>query len=478
MGAAPDPIRRRVLIAGIGALALGTVGVACSNDDGSDGGASTEPTDPTGGTNGTEGDRTVPQPAGFVRTDWSQDPNALGAYSYLPVGATPKLRDALAEPVDGVLYFAGEATWRDNPSTVHGAQASGAAAAEAIDGDADGPLDVVVIGAGVAGARAARDLDAAGHRVIVVEAQPVVGGRTKTVRPDGWPVPVELGASWVHDTDASDLADQLDALDVSTVAFAYDDVVLDPDGERTTGEDYDDGASDALDEAIAWAEEQDEDTSLADALDQSGAGTDVDPVVLDHFLRTEVSTEYGADADELSAWWGAEGTEGDDLLVTGGYGAIAEDDLADIDVRYGWRVESVAIEDDDVAVFSVDREVFRADRVVVTLPLGVLQSGAVTFEPPLPEAKQQAIDGLGVALLDKVWIRWDEPWWTEEAEQWTLVADDTPYVEWFNLLPATGEPVLLGLVGASTARDQADVSDDQVLAQSLAALQRFADAGW
>lgn len=459
-------------MAGLGAVALGTLGAACTSEGGSDGDAGGS--EPSGGGAG----GTIPQPSGFARTSWSQDPNALGSYSYLPVGATPKLREALAEPVDGVLFFAGEATWRENPSTVHGAQASGAAAAEAIAAEADGQLDVIVIGAGVAGARAARLLDEAGHRVIVVEAQAVVGGRTKTVRPEGWNVPVELGASWVHDTDASDLPEQLEALDVSTVPFAYDDVVLDPDGERTTGEDYDDGASDAVDDALAWAEEQDEDVSVADALEQSGAGDDVDPVVLDHLLRTEVSTEYGADADELSAWWGAEGTAGDDLLVTGGYGTIAEDDLADIDVRYGWRAESVAIEDDGIAVFSTDRAVFRADRVVVTLPLGVLKSGAVAFEPPLPAAKQEAIDGLGVALLDKVWIRWDEPWWSEEAEQWTLVADDTPYVEWFNLQPATGEAVLLGLLGASTARAQAEASDDQVLAESLAALQRFADAGW
>ncbi len=78
--------------------------------------------------------RSVPEPRGFVRTRWAADPFALGSYSYLPVGAVPGDRDALAAPVAGRLYFAGEATHRDHAATVHGALLSGQAAAAAIRG--------------------------------------------------------------------------------------------------------------------------------------------------------------------------------------------------------------------------------------------------------------------------------------------------------------------------------------------------------
>jgi monoamine oxidase len=56
--------------------------------------------------------------------DWRADPFARGAYSYVPAGALEAL-DALCRPVDGTLFFAGEAT---DPSgrwgTVHGAMRS------------------------------------------------------------------------------------------------------------------------------------------------------------------------------------------------------------------------------------------------------------------------------------------------------------------------------------------------------------------
>jgi lysine-specific histone demethylase 1 len=46
--------------------------------------------------------------------------------------------------------------------------------------------------------------------------------------------------------------------------------------------------------------------------------------------------------------------------------------------------------------------IFRADAVLVTLPLGVLKTNAISFHPPLPEWKTQAIHNLGFGLLNKV----------------------------------------------------------------------------
>lgn len=72
----------------------------------------------------------IPQPEGVLITRWGKDPFSFGAYSHIPPFASGDDYDALAEPVDGVLFFAGEATSREYPSTVHGAYLSGVRAAE------------------------------------------------------------------------------------------------------------------------------------------------------------------------------------------------------------------------------------------------------------------------------------------------------------------------------------------------------------
>jgi len=63
---------------------------------------------------------------------WADDPFARGAYSWIPVGGLDAPA-ALAAPLDGRLFFAGEATdTAGDPGTVHGAMATGARAASEI----------------------------------------------------------------------------------------------------------------------------------------------------------------------------------------------------------------------------------------------------------------------------------------------------------------------------------------------------------
>ena len=74
----------------------------------------------------------IPEPEGYLITRWGKDPLAFGSYSHIPPFASGDDYDALFEPVDDVLYFAGEATSREYPATVHGAYLSGVAAAAEI----------------------------------------------------------------------------------------------------------------------------------------------------------------------------------------------------------------------------------------------------------------------------------------------------------------------------------------------------------
>ena len=68
---------------------------------------------------------------GYCYHDWQDDPFARGAYSYALVGGSDA-RNRLAEPLEGTLFFAGEATDRDEAGTVTGALRSGLRAAREV----------------------------------------------------------------------------------------------------------------------------------------------------------------------------------------------------------------------------------------------------------------------------------------------------------------------------------------------------------
>jgi len=74
----------------------------------------------------------ISQPTAYVITRWYQDPFSGGSYSYLPKGVDKNTYAVMARPVAQRLFFAGEATSKTDPSTVHGAYVTGIRAAKEV----------------------------------------------------------------------------------------------------------------------------------------------------------------------------------------------------------------------------------------------------------------------------------------------------------------------------------------------------------
>lgn len=55
-----------------------------------------------------------------------------------------------------------------------------------------------------------------------------------------------------------------------------------------------------------------------------------------------------------------------------------------------------------------------ADAVVCTVPLGVLKRNVIQFDPPLPEAKKEAIEKMGFGVINKVVLVFEKPFWNTE----------------------------------------------------------------
>jgi monoamine oxidase len=426
----------------------------------------------------------VPTPAAFRRSSWSDDPFARGAISFMAVGSTPEDRQALAEPVDGRVFLAGEAA-SSLPGTVAGAILSGRRVAGQVSAIADQGERIAVIGAGAAGLTAARALADQGFEVLVIEGRDRIGGRILTVGPnDDWPQPIELGAAFV--AAGGPLADQLDESGVAAlpVPLAAAEVRT-PDGaiaeESPVG-------PDAVAEAVSWAVGQPRDMSVAEALEESGAGQVgasgeiPDAAWLEHFLQTRLATTTGADADRVSAWYGTTGVgiadgqateQAEPLVVLGGFSTVLDSLAEGLDVAVSSPVSHVAEAEDGVSLRLGNGQTLTVDRAVITVPLGVLKAGTIEFDPPLPFRHREAIDALGMGALEVTWLRFDEPFWQTDAPLWSVVGGDSEIAAWLNLEPFTGEPVVMGIAAGDAAERLAELSDDEVLAIARRSLEPF-----
>jgi monoamine oxidase len=408
----------------------------------------------------------VPNPTGSIVTRWRQDPFALGSYSFLSVDSIEGDRELLAAPVGDRLFFAGEATSSSNPATVHGALMSGRDAAAQIADVAAPGASVAVIGAGAAGLGAARDLTDVGFEVVVYEARDRIGGRVNTDTSLG--VPIDLGASWIHGIRGNPLTAIAESLGAPMIDTDYDSmVVYDRNGARVP---------DAI-----WAEPirvvngaARRGLTIEEAINE--AVEDKNEKQVERFDFAVVATfehEYAADVAELSAVAPHEGDYfgGGDVTLPDGYLALLEPLADGIEIQLTHGVDGVTTHATGVTLESAGVQTTH-DHCVVTLPLGVMKTGAVQFDPPLPAEKQAAMKRFGMGLLDKVVLEFPEIFWDRNYEWFGYVGPDRgAWSQWFDLTDISGRPMLVCFHAGRAAEIIESKSDDEVVADAMAVLR-------
>lgn len=347
-------------------------------------------------------------------------------------------------------------------------------------------VDTIVVGAGVAGLTAARLLTKAGQRVVVLEARDRVGGRTWTDRGDG--VATDLGASWIHGITDSPLADAADAFGMRTVEFTVGSyqpdsrpiAYYDPAGRRLS-----DAAAQRFADDIHQADERlvpaiaaaAPGSSYADAVEAALARLDWDDDRTERvreFLRHRTEEQYGVWIDDLDAHGlDDDAVDGDEVVFPDGFDRLA-DHLADgVDVRLQHVVERVRWSERGVAI-TADRGEFAADRAVVTVPIGVLKSGAFVIDPPLPEPVAGAVRRLAMNAFEKVFLSFPTRFWDEgvyairqqgEAGAW--------WHSWYDLTRLHGRPTLLTFAAGPCAAQTRGWPEDRVADSVLAKLRRL-----
>lgn len=110
-----------------------------------------------------------------------------------------------------------------------------------------------------------------------------------------------------------------------------------------------------------------------------------------------------------------------------------------------------------------------ADHVVCTLPLGILKTDTVQFDPPLPAAKRDAVQRLGTGLLNKCAIAFDHVFW-QDSDFLGLAHDEHSYLV-LNGASYTGQPVLIFMYGGAFAAEIESWTDTEIVRDCLSVLK-------
>ncbi len=357
---------------------------------------------------------------------------------------------------------------------------------------ASNDADVIVVGAGVCGITTARLLHDAGLRVIVLEARDRVGGRTHSLREHGRVT--DLGASWIHGIEDSPVYAAAQALDMPMTEFTVGSYQVDgrpiayfgPDASPLTSEEAAAFAADvhsvdrAIFDFVDGAESgKSYEEAITHATDQVAASEDwaEDRAerVREH-LRHRSEEQYGV-ASSLLAAHGLynEVIAGDEVVFPEGYDALAQGLARGLpDVRLSHVVTEVQWSaEHGVRVVTADAA-FTSTKVVVTVPVGVLQSGDIAFTPPLPEPVAGALTRFQMNAFEKVFLQFDQKFWGEGLY---ALRRQGPAAKWwhsrYDLTEAHGEPTLLTFAAGPAALTTRNWSDDQIAQSVLTSLREI-----
>ena len=312
-------------------------------------------------------------------------------------------------------------------------------------------FDVAVIGAGAAGLAAARMLSGSGRRVCIFEARGRIGGRIHTLHVPDLPLPIELGAEFIH--GESETTFRIVDAAALTVCRLPDDHWWTRGGKRERVDDF----WDRIDRVRGKIGKLRRDVSFAEFLRKE---KNIDARTRE-LARTFVEGYHAAHADRISALAlrsSDEEQEGANLQfrITSGQDALIEWLRAGIDperselrlstvvTRVEWSQGAVVIETNSGARV-------RAKALVITIPIGVWkaprdQEGALTFDPPLRE-KESALAQLEAGHVVKIGFVFRERWWDEIN---FLHSADRFLPTWWTSAPVRS-PILTGWAGGHAA---------------------------
>ncbi|KAK4799592.1 hypothetical protein SAY86_024957 [Trapa natans] len=345
-----------------------------------------------------------------------------------------------------------------------------AAIKERFPSDSSEP-SVIIIGAGLAGLAAARQLMRFGFKVTVLEGRKRAGGRVYTKKMEGGnrlSGAADLGGSVLTGTlgnplgiVARQLGYFLHKVRDKCPLYNVDGKPVDPDMDMKVETAF----NQLLDKASRLRQLMGEvsvDVSLGSALETfwQVKRDALHSEEMNLFNWHLANLEY-ANAGLLSklslAFWDQDDPYdmgGDHCFLHGGNGKLVQALAENVPILYEKTVNTIRYGSDGVQVVA-GNQVFEGDMVLCTVPLGVLKNGSIKFVPELPQRKLEGIKRLGFGLLNKVAMLFPYVFWGTDLDTFGHLTDDSStrgeFFLFYSYATVAGGPLLLALVAGESA---------------------------
>ncbi|XP_058460608.1 spermine oxidase-like isoform X3 [Malaya genurostris] len=375
-------------------------------------------------------------------------------------------------------------------------------------------MDVLILGAGIAGLGAAKALLKSGKTFAVLEAQSNAGGRINTLPMEafgGSPTKgprVDAGAQWLHgkQNELYDIAMRNDLLrdELSEEGLG---TYLRDDGYRI--DDYlvkkvDFFIGQVLEECESFAIEGSKpfpssvDAFIREQFEKKSkelyddGEQDLARQLLDWHIRFQIIDNSCLSLKEVSAkLWGKYSFNGEScqahINMKNGFIELVDcliNDIGQDKILCNKEVNEIRWKDlnSRILVKCTDGTMYSCKNLIVTFSLGVLKATlSKLFHPTLPKSYRRSILNIGFGTINKIFLQFDNAWWGTTKGFQLIWKDNfgkdshwTRYLSGFDVVFPGPSNTLLGWVGGYGALEMEKLSDKQIVSDCIFVLQKAA----
>lgn len=352
--------------------------------------------------------------------------------------------------------------------------------------------EVLIIGAGISGLEAARLLREKGVETIILEARNRTGGRIWSIPTETGHI-VDMGAGWIHGINggipngllSNPLWDLAQEANISTRPTEADDYQLVYSRDYVQNENIQQWFDEYMNYVREKTRTSPSSTSFgfyANLFVQTKNLTEKQQDIFYSYLHYMIENNEGARIDDI----GAKGFL-DMTAVHYGTEHIFHKDgfmsLTNYLTKYAGEIKLEKIvqeinynnNDHYVQILTEDGDIYQSEFVLITVPLGVLKSREIIFNPQLPQWKLDAIDRLGYGLLEKIILIWNQPWWNSTNFYFLRISSKTNHFGyWVNLNKWNDKPILICFfAGQSDYREEYIQTKEKIIEDILITLQEM-----
>jgi monoamine oxidase len=343
--------------------------------------------------------------------------------------------------------------------------------------------DIIIIGGGVSGLLAGRELARSGKRVIILEARNRIGGRIHTVDDHSFELPVELGAEFVH----GDLPLTLHLLKEAGIEYypVKGRMVQLVDGKLTDQNIFNEHNQ----MLVMRLKELEYDMTVNDFLETYFS--DKRYIRLKNTIKGFVQGYDAADTQRASTFaFREEWLKEDEWIqyrVNGGYGLLVEFLKKEFEKEGGKIILSEVVKEirwrsGQAEIISGQNRIYVSSKVITTVPLGVFCTkegsvGHIKYTPAVPK-KIKAAKEMGFGPVIKIVLCFEEPFWVHDAiekntgmdmDKVGFIFSDAIVPTWWTQFPKD-TAMLTGWLGGPKTEQYKTASEENILAEALNSL--------